>query len=131
MPPSYAHELNEINLSKGAHATAAIEGNTLSEEEVAAILRRHSTTVDTDYQVREVEYVISAYNGVLDRPRLGDTLRLTPALVKQFNQQVLANLELPADVRPGEVRQHSVTVGPYRGPNWDRCDALIGQMASA
>ena len=128
MPPSYARELHEITLSKGAHATTAIEGNTLSEDEVAAILRRHSTTVDTDYQVREVENVISAYNGVLDRLRRGDTPRLTPALVKQFNEQVLANLELPAEMRPGEVRQRSVTVGPYRGPDWDRCDRLIEQM---
>ena len=38
MPPTYARELHEINLSKGVHATTAIEGNTLSEEDVAAIL---------------------------------------------------------------------------------------------
>ena len=86
MPPSYARELHEINLSKGAHATTAIEGNTLSEVEVAAILRGHSTTIDADYQVREVENVLSAYNGVLDRLRRGDTPRLTHALVKQFSR---------------------------------------------
>ena len=128
MPPSYAWELHEINLSKGVHATTAIEGNTLSEEEVAAILRRHSAAVDADYQVREVENVIEAYNGVLNRLRLGDTPRLTPALVKEFNRQVLANLELPPEVHPGEVRRHSVAVGPYRGPDWDRCEVLIEQM---
>ena len=67
----------------------------MSEEEVTAILRRRSTAVDASYEVREVANVISAYNDVVDRLSLGDTPRLTPALVKQFNRQVLANLEAP------------------------------------
>ena len=44
--------------------------------------------------------MIGAYNGVLGRLRLSDTLRLAPALVNQFNRQVMANLELPPEVRP-------------------------------
>ena len=32
VPPSYARELHEITMSKGVHATTAIEGNTLTEE---------------------------------------------------------------------------------------------------
>jgi Fic family protein len=128
MPPTYARELHEINLSKGVHATTAIEGNTLSEEEVAAILRRHSRSSETDYQVREVENVVEAYNGVLELLRAGRAPQLTPALVQQFNRQVLDGLDLPPEVRPGEVRHHSVTVGPYRGPDWERCEELVQQM---
>ena len=128
MPPAYARELHNINLTKGAHATTAIEGNTLSEEEVAAILRRHSTSTGTDYQVREVENVVTAYNGVLELLGTGTTPQLTPALVQQFNRQVLDGLDVPEEVRAGEVRHHSVTVGPYRGPDWERCEELIQQM---
>jgi len=128
MPPTYARELHDINLSKGVHATTAIEGNTLSEAEVAAILRRHSTPTGTDHQVREVENVVKAYNGVLDLLRTGHAPRLTPALVEQFNRQVLDGLDLPPEVLPGEIRHHSVTVGPYRGPDWERCEELIEQM---
>ncbi len=127
VPPSYARELHEITLSKGAHATTAIEGNTLTEEEVKVILRA-GTAVEADYQEREVENVIDAYNGVLDGLSSGDVPRLTPALVKRFNRQVLANLDHAPEVQPGEVRRHSVTVGRYRGPDWDRCDELIRQM---
>ena len=128
MPPTYARELHEINLSKGVHATTAIEGNTLSEEEVAAILRRHSTSAETDYQVHEVQNVIKAYNSVLELLRIGQTPLLTTALVQQFNVQVLDGLNLPPEVQPGEIRHHSVTVGPYRGPDWERCEELVQQM---
>lgn len=128
MPPSYARELHEINLSKGVHATTAIEGNTLTEQEVAKILRGHPSTDHTNYQVREVENVLEAYNGVLDLLRDGQTPQLAPDLVREFNRQVLAGLELPDEVRPGEVRKHSVTVGPYKGPDWDRCDDPLQRM---
>lgn len=128
MPPLYARELHEVNLSKGVHATTAIEGNTLSEDEVAAILRRHGGSGETDYQVHEVENVIKAYNSVLEFLRIGETPRLTPTLVQQFNRQVLDGLNLPPEVRPGETRHHSVTVGPYRGPDWERCEDLVQQM---
>ena len=128
MPPIYARELHEINLSKGVHATTAIEGNTLSGEEVAAILRRHSRSSETDYQVREVENVVEAYNDVLELLRACRAPQLTPALVAHFNRQVLDGLDLPPEVRPGEVRHHSVTIGPYRGPDWERCEELVQQM---
>lgn len=128
MPPTYARELHEINLSKGVHATTAIEGNTLSEDEVAAILRRHNKSAETDYQVLEVENVIKAYNSVLDLLGTGDAPRLEPELVRQFNRQVLESLDLPPEVQPGEIRHHSVTVGPYRGPDWERCEELVQQM---
>lgn len=128
MPPSYARELHEINLSKGVHATTAIEGNTLSEEEVIAILRRRSTSPAADYQVREVENVVAAYNGVLGLLGAGEAPQLTPELVRQFNYQVLEGLELFPEVRPGETRHHSVTVGTYRAPDWERCDELVQQM---
>jgi Fic family protein len=127
-PPEYARELHEITLSKGVHATTAIEGNTLSEPEVAEIIRRQPQAIDSDYQIREVQNVVTAYNGVLQRLRRGDTPQLTPDLIRGFNRQVLAGLDLSAEVVPGEIRKHSVAVGPYRGPDWDRCEDLLSEM---
>jgi Fic family protein len=130
MPPHYARELHEVTLSKGAHATTAIEGNTLTEDEVAEIVRQRGTTHDKDYQVREVENVLHAYNGVLEQLRAGVTPQLDPDLIRDFNRQVLEGLELPDEVEPGELRHHSVTVGPYRAPDWERCEDLLGEMCS-
>ena len=39
MGPSIAQDLEELALIKGAHATTAIEGNTLNEEQVGGIYR--------------------------------------------------------------------------------------------
>ena len=103
-PPEYARELHEITLSKGVHATTAIEGNRVSEPEVVDIIRRQAEMNDDDYQIREVQNVVTAYNGVLERLPCGDTLQLTPELIRGFNRQVLSGLELSAEVVPGEIR---------------------------
>lgn len=128
VPPSYAKELHEVTLSKGVHATTAIEGNTLTEEEVVNLLRQQQVEQTGDYQAREVLNVIGAYNGVLAELESGEMPTLSPELVRRFNQQVLAGLDLPPEVVPGELRHHSVTVGPYRAPDWDRCDGLLADM---
>jgi Fic family protein len=128
MPPAYAKELHEITLTKGAHATTAIEGNTLTEQEVASIVRSRVVSQDSDYQAREVENVLAAYNSVLGHLRSGNAPQLTPELIKEFNRQVLEGLELAPEVTPGEIRQHSVAVGPYRGPDWERCDELLSAL---
>lgn len=39
LKPETADEMNLVYLAKGAHATTAIEGNTLSEEEVCRSFR--------------------------------------------------------------------------------------------
>lgn len=127
-PPAYARELHEINLSKGVHATTAIEGNTLTERQVVDILRSDRTTSSSDYQAREVENVIDAYNSVLDALGDGAVPQLTPDLIRNFNRQVLVGLDLPSEVEPGQTRRHSVVVGPYRAPDWEQCDSLLQQM---
>lgn len=128
VPPSYARELHEITMSKGVHATTAIEGNTLTEEQVVEIVRRSDGQRHADYQVREVENVVLSYNSVLFALTQGHTTELNTELIKRFNRQVLDGLALPEEVRPGEVRRHSVAVGPYRGPDWDRCDETLSHM---
>jgi Fic family protein len=129
LPPEYAERLHRLALTKGIHATTAIEGNTLSEDEVAAIIRRHSDTMTgSSYREQEVQNAIAAYNAILHRLKVGERPTLTPALIKQFNRQVLVDLDLADEVRPGEMRKHSVVVGPYRAPDWEKCEALLVRM---
>jgi Fic family protein len=134
MPPEYARDLHLVTLTKGVHATTAIEGNILSEETVASIVRRPkpktTTPTSNDYQRREVENVLGAYNAVLDELGAGNIPTLTPDLIKRFNLQVLEGLDNDNDVEPGELRRHSVTVGPYRGPDWQKCEDLLNHMCS-
>ncbi len=65
LKPETADEMNLVYLAKGAHATTAIEGNTLSEEEVLQIVEgRHATAPSQEYLVQEIEIIIDAYNRI-------------------------------------------------------------------
>lgn len=129
LPKTYAEQLHMISLAKGAHATTAIEGNTLSEETVRAIVERQPVPSSPSYQVREVTNVLTAYNWVLGEIAAGRSPELTPELIAEFNRMVLEGLEdLEDHVIPGEIRTESVVVGPYRAPDPGECAALLEQM---
>ena len=56
LPPHLAEELSAIYMAKGVHATTAIEGNTLSEQEVADILAGTADLPPSrDYQKVEIK----------------------------------------------------------------------------
>ena len=92
--PETAKQLYKVYLSKGAHATTAIEGNTLSEEEV---LQRVEGTLELP-DLRE-------YSGCGDRQHRqgvqrdrrggerGRSAELTPQRVKHLNGLVLSGLD--------------------------------------
>jgi len=129
LPKAYADQLHTVSLAKGAHATTAIEGNTLSEDTVRAIVEHQPVPASPEYQVREVENVLTAYNWVLEEIRAGHTPVLTPELIADFNRMVLEGLEdLEVHVVPGELRTDPVVVGPYRAPDVAECESLLAQM---
>ncbi len=129
LPKAYADQLHIVSLAKGAHATTAIEGNTLSEDTVRAIVERRPVSASPEYQVREVENVITAYNWVLGEIQAGHSPVLTPELIADFNRMVLEGLEdLEDHVVPGELRTDPVVVGPYRAPDAVECEALLARM---
>lgn len=127
--PETAAELYKVYLSKGAHATTAIEGNTLSEEEV---LRRVDGTLhlskSREYLGVEVDNIVRACNEIAGAVVAGGPLDLTPERIRHFNQVVLTGLDLDEDVVPGEFRRHSVTVGRYRGAPPQDCKYLLQRL---
>jgi len=130
LPKIYADQLHVVSLAKGAHATTAIEGNTLSEDTVLAIVEQRPTVgAGPEYQVREVENVVSAYNWVLEQIRDARAPVLSPKLIADFNRMVLDGLEDLGDhVVPGEIRTDPVVVGPYKAPDAVECGELLARM---
>lgn len=127
--PETADEMNRMYLAKGAHATTAIEGNTLSEGDVLEIIEgRHETPPSQEYLVQEVTNVITACNGIKDHLIGGGSAEITPAMVLEFNRDLLTNLELEPHIRPGEFRLASVVVGNYRGAPAQDCEYLVGRL---
>ncbi len=129
--PETAQHLHEIYLAKGAAATTAIEGNTLSEEQVLQHIQgKLQLPPSMEYLRQEVDNVVRACNGIaaaITGPE--DDPHLCADLLRGYNRQVLEGLELKEDVRPGEFRTHSVVVGSvYRGAPAEDCPWLMDRL---
>lgn len=127
--PAVATELHKIYLARGILATTAIEGNTLTEGEVRAHLdHKLKLPPSRQYLAKEIDNVLAACNGMIKDLGAGIPRPLTVALITAFNRQVLDGLSLDAEVQPGAIRKHSVTVGSYLGAPAEDCEYLLERL---
>ena len=130
LQPVVARQLYDLTLVKSAQATTAIEGNSLTEEQVAGIYRgTFKAPPSRAYQEREVKNVIDTLDMIEDQVKKGHTPQITPKLICDFNRQVLDGTEYESNVIPGTVRDYSVVVGAYRGAPAEDCTYLLEQLA--
>jgi Fic family protein len=115
--PDTALALHRLYLAKGAAATTAIEGNTLSEEEVLKAVDGNLTVPPSkQYLKQEVENIIAACNEISLQLAQGTLPPVSAELCCTYNRKVLEKLPVQEEVKPGELRTHSVVVGHvYRG----------------
>jgi Fic family protein len=127
--PDIADEIHKMYLAKGVLATTAIEGNTLSEEEVRQIIEGKSKLPPSrEYLEQEVSNIIGECNRILAEVEAGKTLPLTTERIEEINKTVLNNLALPEGVVPGEIRRHEVVVAIYKGAPPEDCRFLLDQL---
>lgn len=128
--PHVAQELSRVALVKGAQATTAIEGNTLSADEVAGILDgTYSAPPSLAYQEQEVRNVLDALQLILKDVREGVSPTITVELICEYNRRILTGTDHSEEVTPGAIRGHSAVVGDYRGAPAEDCDYLLGRLA--
>ncbi|MCP4685887.1 MAG: Fic family protein, partial [bacterium] len=129
--PDTAKNLHQIFLAKGVRGTTAIEGNTLSEEEV---LKQLDGQLDLppskEYLGQETKNIIDACNEIADAVVEFGLDDLTPTDIKLFNSRVLRDLPPEESVTPGEIRSHSVGVAGarYLGAPAEDCDYLLERL---
>ncbi len=129
LPPGIAEDLHWLFLARGVHGTTAIEGNTLSEEQVRAQIEGKSDLPESQaYLAREIENIVTACNRITADVLRGRGAELTPGQVREFNETVLSGLPLDKDVVPGQFRRHSVAVGKYRGAPSEDCRYLLQRL---
>jgi Fic family protein len=129
--PDTARELYRVYLAKGVLASTAIEGNTLSEQEVIDHLQgKLELPPSREYLAREIDNIVGACNGILDAIASGAGVGLSVQGIRDLNRLVLAGLELDDGVQPGEYRTHSVGVGPYRGAPAEDCHFLMDRLVA-
>jgi Fic family protein len=127
--PDTARALNQTFLVKGVRATTAIEGNTLSEEEVK---KRIEGTLklpkSQEYLGIEIDNIEEAYLYLIKQIMEGAPLHIGPDDLCLLNEMVLKHLELPDYVVPGKYRETVVTVADYRAPSPEYNDALVARL---
>lgn len=128
--PALAEELHWVYLAKGALASAAIEGNTLSEEQVRQHLDGELRLPPSqEYLEQEVKNIIAAANEIMASVGRGEDVPLTSTRAMDLNRLTLRGLSLSDEVAPGQLRTYQITVGNvYRGAPPEDCAWLLEEL---
>lgn len=128
--PDVARRLYEVTLVKGALATTAIEGNTLTEEQAEGIFRgTYEAPPSRAYQEQEIRNVLRALTVIDEQVTGGAPPRITKELICGYNRQILEGTDHDREVVPGRIRVHSVGVARYRGAPAEDCEYLVDRLA--
>jgi Fic family protein len=129
LAPKVSQELRTLYLAKGVHGTTAIEGNSLSEEEVRdRIANKVQLPESQEYLGKAIDNIVDACNAIGKDILGGKETDLTPERIQEFNRRVLAGLPIAEHVAPGETRRYSVGVGRYKAPPWEDCAYLLNRL---
>lgn len=128
--PNLRMKLMEVSLIKGAQATTAIEGNTLSEEEVKEVLDGKSLPPSKEYQQIEVKNILEAFTQIKNELLTDENKSevLTPDVIKNLHNLVGKNLGTALEGIPGQFRKYNVAVGKYRAPDYEDVPELIAKF---
>lgn len=131
LKPEYRERLLSVSLRKGAQATTAIEGNTLSEEEIEKIQEGWSLPPSKEYLQTEVNNILEAFNKLLHEIVIEDKVKIiTPELIKNFHSMIGKNLGNHFDAIPGRFREDRRHVGPYLAPDHKHVPELVKKLCA-
>ena len=124
LPEGYRKELISKVTAETVHASTAIEGNTLTERQVAEVLQ--GKTIHAEEQ--DINEIIN-YNNALEyiEKLVKDTseLTITEKLIKEINTLILKNIR---DDISGAYRIEQVRVGDYLPPEHFKVSPLMSEF---
>jgi Fic family protein len=126
--PDYRKKLLQVSLRRGALATTAIEGNTLSEKDMDQIEAGQDLPPSRQYMQKEVANIIEALNKLLVelvQEKAPEMIR--PELIQRFHAMVSGGLG-DGYGGPGRYRRKNVTVGNYRPPSFEQMEEMVGKF---
>lgn len=127
--PAIARQISQVSLAQGAHATAAISGNTLSPEEVYSYLEG---TLDLPpsrkYLLREIDNFTAGCALITMGIKGKESEKLTADEICGLNRIILADLITEDNAVPGEFRTRPAMVGSYQGAPEGDCEHLLGRL---
>lgn len=135
LKPGVAERMREMVVIRGYHGTAAIEGNTLTEEQIAEQLDGSLRLPESqEYLATEIQNIDDAYRYALDHlyttpPPDHGQVEITPALIKGCHHELMKDLPEMTE-RPGQFRDHAVGVNNYRAPTARDVGYLVDQLCT-
>lgn len=131
LKPQYRDKLLSVSLIKGAQATTAIEGNTLSEAEIQKIEEGWSPPPSKEYLKIEVKNILDSFNTLLKEIVIdGNSSTISPELIRSFHKMIAKNLGEYMNAIPGRFRDDNRIVGQYRPPDYKYVSQLINKMCT-
>ncbi len=132
LKPKTAEYLHLIYLARGALATTAIEGNTLSEREAVKVVKGNSKLPESQqYLAKEIQNVLTAANTIMKEIETdGEVKNLKAEDIKRYNKYILDGLDVAGHVVPGEYRKCGIEVASYIAPKWEEVPSLIGDLCA-
>lgn len=131
LQPEAAKNLSRFYMIKGAVATTAIEGNTLSEEEVSDLIDGKTKLPDSQqYLEQEVRNVMEGLQDILggQAKTAEGYFTITSEWIKEQNALVLRGLEHEEHVVPGEYTKRQLVVGNYRAAPPEDVEYLMDRL---
>lgn len=128
--PAVADEMHSVFLAKGVLATTAIEGNTLTENEVRRRIDKNlKLPPSKEYLGKEVDNILAAIEVIIERIMHDAPTKLRPDDIMEFNRMVLNDLPHEEEVIAGRYRNHEVWVGGvYKGVPSEDVPYLVGRL---
>lgn len=129
--PDYRQQLLLVALARGAQATTAIEGNTLTEAEIEAIQAGGNLPASKEYLEKEVKNILDAFNSILNELILDKREELiSPDTIRRFHRMVGEGLGEAFAAEPGSFRRNNVVVGNYRPPSFEEVPSLVDSLCA-
>lgn len=130
LKPARAAEMGAVYLARGVQATTAIEGNTLTEDEVKQIVAEGTAHVgkSREYQEREVQNVLGAIRDIDHALRSGERLPISRERLERLNFEILDGIPDEPHVVPGKLRTYNVHAGRYLAPQWQDVPDLVDKF---
>ena len=127
LKPEISEEMHKVYLAKGVQATTAIEGNSLTEEEVRLRLdNKLKLPPSKEYLGKEIDNMLFLCNELKNvRIPAEKEHLLNCENVLHYNKIILKEIPLLEHIIPGKFRTYSVGVGTYRAPDFNDIQVLM------
>lgn len=127
--PDTWQQLHLVYLAKGVQGSAAIEGNSLSQEQVEdAIEGTLEVPPSREYLKREIENILSICNGIASKVMTEGGAKISMEWVYDTHRRQFEGLETEDYNLLGQFATVDIGVGRYRGAPRQDCEYLVQRL---